>query len=72
GQKVEHAIQALENYLDQALLSSLKDAKILHGKGSGVLKSAIHKQLKKLKFINSFYQPEEDSGGAGVTIVVFK
>lgn len=46
GQKVEHAIQALENYLDQALLSSLKDAKILHGKGSGILKSAIHKQLK--------------------------
>lgn len=72
GQKVEHAIQALENYLDQALLSSLKDAKILHGKGSGVLKSAIHKQLKKLKFIDSFYHPEEESGGAGVTIVVFK
>lgn len=72
GQKIEHAIQALENYLDQALLSSLKDAKILHGKGSGVLKTAIHKQLKNLKFINSFYHPEEESGGTGITIVVFK
>ena len=71
GQKVEHAIQALEDYLDQALLTSLKTAKILHGKGSGVLKTAIHKQLKKFKFVQSFYHPEEEEGGAGITIVTF-
>ena len=71
GQKVEHAIQALEDYLDQALLTSLKTAKILHGKGSGVLKTAIHKQLKKFKFVQSFYHPEEEEGGAGITIVAF-
>ena len=71
GQKVEHAILALEDYLDQALLTSLKTAKILHGKGSGVLKTAIHKQLKKFKFVQSFYHPEEEEGGAGITIVAF-
>lgn len=71
GQKVEHAILALEDYLDQALLTSLKTAKILHGKGSGVLKTAIHKQLKKFKFVQSFYHPEEEEGGAGITIVTF-
>ncbi len=71
GQNSMFALQALENYFDQILLSSLKEAKILHGKGSGKLKTSIHQYLKKLKFIESYYHPDEADGGVGVTIVRF-
>ena len=72
GQSLQAALQSLEDYLDKALMANVKDVKIVHGKGSGILRDHIHKSLKKHKFIEHFSHPENDKGGSGSTIIVFK
>jgi len=65
------ASKALEEYLDLAIVSNLKEARILHGKGSGSLRRNILSAIKKNKFIKAYRHPEEQDGGLGVTIIEF-
>ncbi|MBK9108039.1 MAG: Smr/MutS family protein [Saprospiraceae bacterium] len=71
GTTPDDAVRALEDYLDMAIVSNLKEARILHGKGTGVLRRTILQQVKKNKFIKNFRHPEEQDGGLGVTIIEF-
>ncbi|HEX5625402.1 MAG TPA: Smr/MutS family protein, partial [Saprospiraceae bacterium] len=66
------AVESLENYLDQALLTNVKEIKIIHGKGTGALRLAIQKVLKKNKYVGQISHPEEQEGGSGITLVQFK
>ncbi|PKM54745.1 MAG: endonuclease MutS2 [Firmicutes bacterium HGW-Firmicutes-5] len=72
GEMTIDALQVLDKYLDDAYLSKLPMVTIIHGKGTGALRSAIHKHLKKVKYVDSFRIGAYGEGESGVTIVEFK
>lgn len=72
GKTVDEALPELDKYLDDAYLSHLPQVQIIHGRGTGALKNAVHSHLKKSKYIKSFRIGEFGEGGQGVTIAEFK
>lgn len=72
GKTVDEALPDLDKYLDDAYLSRLSKVRVIHGRGTGALKTAIHKHLRKIKYIKGYYLAEYNEGGDGVTIVEFK
>ncbi|MCM1537792.1 MAG: endonuclease MutS2 [bacterium] len=71
GKTVDEAIAELDKYLDDAYLSHVPSVRIVHGKGTGALRSAIHQHLKRLKYIDSYRLGEFGEGDSGVTIATF-
>ena len=69
---VDEAVAQLDKYLDDAYIAHLPQVRIVHGKGTGALRSGIHKHLKRLKYVKEFHLGGFGEGDAGVTIVVFK
>ena len=67
-----HTIALLDKYLDDAYISHLPSVRIVHGKGTGALRAAVHAHLKRLKYVKEFRLGEYGEGDAGVTIVTFK
>ena len=59
-------------YLDDAYLAHLPQVRVVHGRGTGALRAACHKRLKKLNYVKEFRLGEYGEGDTGVTIVVFK
>ena len=72
GLTVDDAVMELDKYLDDACLSHLNQVRIVHGKGTGKLRDAVQRELKKIKYVKSFRTGEYGEGDAGVTIVKFK
>ena len=72
GKTCDEAISVLDKYLDDAYLSHLPSVRVVHGKGTGALRSAVHTHLKRLKYVKEFRLGEFGEGDAGVTIVTFK
>jgi DNA mismatch repair protein MutS2 len=72
GKRVEEAVALLEQFLDDAILLSHGEVKILHGKGEGVLRKVVREQLKKYKQVASFADEHVERGGDGITVVVLK
>jgi DNA mismatch repair protein MutS2 len=72
GLRFEEAKLAVEKYYDQALLSSLKTLKIIHGFGSGTLRKMVFDYFKTLSTVKSIQQGEGDQAGYGVTIIHLK
>ena len=72
GMTTDEAIPALEKYLDDAYLAHLPQIRVVHGRGTGALRNAVHKRLKKLNYVKEFRLGDFGEGDAGVTIVVFK
>jgi DNA mismatch repair protein MutS2 len=72
GMDSVEAICALSLYLDSAMRSNLSSVRIIHGKGTGALRAAVHQELKKNKFIKSFRLGIYGEGGDGVTIAEFR
>lgn len=72
GKTVDEALSELDKYLDDAYLAHLPSVRIVHGKGTGALRNAIHSHLKRLKIIDSYRLGEFGEGDAGVTIATFK
>lgn len=72
GKTVDEAIAELDKYLDDAYLSHVPSVRIVHGKGTGALRNAIHQHLKRLKYIDSYRLGEFGEGDSGVTIATFK
>ncbi|WP_029323550.1 endonuclease MutS2 [Butyrivibrio sp. AE3004] len=65
------AIAELDKYLDNAYVSHLPSVRIVHGKGSGILRKAVHDHLKAAPYVKSFKLGEFGEGDSGVTIVTF-
>ena len=65
------ALQAIENYLDKAYMYGFVKIRIVHGRGSGVLKQAVYNYLKNHPYIQNFHAEDERFGGDGVTVVEF-
>ncbi len=72
GKTVDEAIAILDKYLDDAYMAHLPSVRIVHGKGTGALRNAVHNHLKRLKIVKEYRLGEYGEGDAGVTIVTFK
>lgn len=72
GCTVDEAIAKLDKYLDDAYLAHLPGVRVVHGKGTGALRSAVQSHLKRLKYVKEYRLGEYGEGDAGVTIVTFK
>ena len=71
GMDSVEAICVLERYLDEAMRSNLKQVRIIHGKGTGVLRAAVQQELKKNKFVKKFRLGQYGEVEDGVTIAEF-
>jgi DNA mismatch repair protein MutS2 len=72
GMRVDEALPIVDKYLDDAYLAHLPQCTVIHGRGTGALKTAVHAHLKKLKYVKEFRLGSFGEGDQGVTIVVFK
>ena len=72
GKTVDEAIPLLDKYLDDAYIAHLSSVRIVHGKGTGALRAAVQKHLKRQNHVKSFRLGEFGEGDAGVTIAEFK
>ncbi len=72
GQTVDEALEALERRLDAAYLAGLPSLRVVHGKGSGILRKAIREELGRSPYVSSYRTGEPAEGGDGVTIVVLE
>lgn len=72
GRTVDEALSELDKYLDDAYLAHLPSVRIVHGKGTGALRKAVHGYLRKNRVIKSFRLGVFGEGDAGVTIAEFK
>ncbi len=72
GLTVDEAISKLDKYLDDAYLSRIPSVRVVHGKGTGALRSAVTAHLRGISYVKSYRLGEIGEGDTGVTIVEFK
>ena len=72
GYETLEAESVVENYLDSAVMAKLGTVTIIHGKGTGALRKAVHEILKRNKAVKSFRLGRYGEGEAGVTVVELK
>ena len=72
GMDTIEAVCVLDRYMDEAMRSNLSMVRIIHGKGTGAVRNAVHQALRKNKFIKSFRLGVYGEGEDGVTIAEFK
>ena len=69
GMAVDEAINALGKYLDDAMLAGVTNVRIIHGKGTGVLREGVHKYLAGHRYVSDFRLADMAEGGSGATEV---
>jgi DNA mismatch repair protein MutS2 len=69
GRTTEEALPDLEKYLDDAVLAENDQVRVVHGKGTGALRNAIHRRLKSHHAVREFHLAAPNEGGEGATIV---
>ncbi len=72
GMRAEEATTEVQRYIDEALLLSIKEVKILHGKGNGILREVIRDQLRIIPEVKRYADEKIEMGGSGITVVVLK
>ena len=72
GQRAGDALQKLEGFLDEALLHSIAELRIVHGKGDGILRDLVRNTLRSTNYVDRYEDEHADRGGAGVTVVHMK
>ena len=72
GKTVDEALILLDKYLDDAYLTHLSQVTVIHGRGTGALRKAVHSHLKTVSYVKSYRIGEFGEGDHGVTIVEFK
>ena len=72
GHRAEEAIDMLHRFLDDALLLSEKEVRILHGKGYGILMQVIRQELQASRDVRTFHPEKLELGGEGITVVNLK
>jgi len=66
---VDEALLKLDKYLNDAFMAGLYQVRVVHGKGTGILRQIVRKQLSKHPLVKSYRPGGYGEGGAGVTIV---
>lgn len=72
GMRAEEALHALENFVDNAVVSNAPFVSIIHGKGTGALREVVHQFLETHNGVGSFRLGSIPEGGDGITIVEFR
>jgi DNA mismatch repair protein MutS2 len=72
GERVEDALDIVEEYLDKANAAKMSQVKVIHGIGTGALRTALRNRMKSLSYIKSFKDGDYHDGGSAVTMVEFK
>ncbi|MCK5823065.1 MAG: Smr/MutS family protein [Bacteroidales bacterium] len=72
GKRVDEAIPTVMQYIDEAIMLNVKEVKILHGKGNGILRQLIREYLHTVDLIKSYKDEHIEFGGAGITVVCFE
>lgn len=72
GKRAEEALNLVSKYIDEALLLSIKEISILHGKGNGILRNVIRNFLSTQAEVASFSDASLETGGTGITKVIMK
>ncbi|HMO40270.1 MAG TPA: Smr/MutS family protein [Saprospiraceae bacterium] len=72
GLRPEEALKVLEDFFDQALMTNSNHLRILHGKGSGVLRNTVRTKLREYNVPMHISHPHPEFGGDGITLVEFK
>ena len=72
GETVDSAVLLIDKFLDDAMLSSVGQVRIIHGKGTGLLRQGIHSYLKSLSYVKSYRLGVFGEGDSGVTVVELK
>lgn len=72
GQRVDEALYNLDNYISEALLHNCNEIRVVHGKGTGILRKAVQDYLKTCPYVDSYRQGKYGEGESGVTIVTLK
>jgi DNA mismatch repair protein MutS2 len=69
GMRLEEAVQTVEVFVDKALVSGHGELRIIHGKGTGALRTAVRRKLREYRAVNNISHPKPEAGGDGVTLV---
>ena len=72
GMALDEALEAVDRYLDQVVMAGYHEVTIVHGKGTGVLRSGIHQHLRKHRAVKSFRLGQYGEGEDGVTLVTLR
>ncbi len=72
GENLDDALMEVSKYIDDAAMARLETCVIIHGRGEGILRDGIRKELKKNKHVASIRPGEYNEGGEGVTVVTMK
>lgn len=72
GKTVDEAIGLLDKYLDDAYLAKLHQVTVIHGVGTGALRTAVQNHCRRSKLVKSYRMGEYGEGGYGVTVIEFK
>ena len=72
GERVEEALDDLENYLDKASLANLSPVYVIHGHGTGALKSAVRDFVSTSPYVAKYRVGEDAEGGDGVCVIDIK
>ncbi len=72
GKMVDEAIIEVESYLDRAMISGYNEVHVIHGNGTGALRTGILKYLKTCRYVKDFRMGGAGEGGAGCTVVTLK
>lgn len=72
GMECLEGVNTAENYLDSAVMAKISPVRIIHGKGTGALRTAIHQMLKRNKHVKSYRLGVFGEGESGVTVVELK
>ncbi len=67
GMRYEEALEAIQAFVDQALIHNAHTIQIVHGKGTGTLRKAVHMKLSEYDAVKHIWHPEPEQGGEGIT-----
>jgi len=62
----------VNHYIDEAVLLGIKEIRILHGKGNGILRNIIREHLNQHQSVSAFSDETPEKGGSGITLVKIK
>lgn len=72
GMRRDEAMQAVDSFIDQALMYNVEEVKIIHGIGDGILRRSVRDMLGKISAVTTVSNEEQQYGGAGVSLVSLK
>ena len=72
GMRAVDALEAVQSFIDDAIMVGIGSVSILHGKGTGALKEEIRRYLRTVPDVATAADEHADRGGAGITVVTFR